>query len=1169
MLENTYKLDPAFNKNLVLAYQPPPSFELSNLPPLTKHWIADLQKKICKADPKLLPNCLDKHLSKASDYQGKNILREQLRIIYHRLQGNLDAELAKLSDDDHIALIKLLTEEINSCTEGFHNRINIVVSSFQQPRNLDELLYIVRKRLVENVATNLSNEVHAWNRVSVIAATDGLGIKANFDNDSHQGSLKEARIRQALQLKFATSFTPILLPILLISVFKELVPELEIEKQSETGIGLQTQEKINSLLKQFLPEYINENSKDPNNWENYFEKEVNKNEPWLFKFVDINCEKLYQSFYFSLLKNNYFTKPKINTLIENANYNLFLNDSKFIQSPEAIIKQLFSEQQYYSLISQLTQVQEKYPIFYTDNIYTHLNIERLFIKNCSAFNQFLTNQLKVREQNFEEILVGFQLIFHLNIPGRSTVIGEIANSLLVTNKAHFNLLMLGALHNLELVKNIFAFLKKYEPFIGSKIAENMLLMKNRDNCNALMIAANKQKVEEILLKENQDRQSLLRIAANKQKEAITAILGFLNTHIGRFANDTLCKLFTQQQIQDSNTALTLAARDNPDLLSTILGFFTEHLKIDNETFRRLLFPSKGTCTALMLAIKNQADSSLSILNFISKNLRSFDQEVLRKIFLEKDENNFNILMLAARYYPKALTTLLNLLNERKLFPEEFLTSLFLEKNSQRSNFLMLAAEHQPQAVTVILEFFNKKRKIFNPYLIKLLFDKNDHGYNSLMLSHEHPEIMMSMILFICRQPKIAMPLTLLEIFLMKNIVGLNLLMLLAKNNIQSLNLLLEFIERNPDHFTKENLLKLFQEKTLLGYNCLMIAARNQYATTEAILNFIIKKPKIFSPQFIVQYIVTLDCNRTNALMIAAIHQPENVALLLDFLTQNVNPRGPIPIETIKEIVFEKFHDKIKASNVLFGGRFGYYRSVLQTTWELSDPTAVNALLKFIDHHIDLFGIETFTDLLTETDYDNNPIFSPACSQYPGILKKTLNLIANLATHEKLVPLHNVCAQLIFEQLARWTIQTTADQKLFEKVLEKCSSFLLTNFNKDFFAESPENLKRVTDKLFAYYLYELKNDSRTNRYYFYLIPHSKVQELKTAESLENIIKKPNLDKSFSLVNFQKEHSISSTPSPLNSLFAAYLEIAQLQSYEAYELDIENDDVCYNNKINLAA
>ncbi len=1141
MLENTYKIDPAFNKDLILAYQPPPVIDASDLPTLSKHWLDNFQEIICTAG--LMPDCFNKHLGYASDYPAKNLLKEQLQLIYHRLQGNLDSKLGKLSPDKRHALLCKLTEEINNCSAGFHNRVNIIVDSFQQPRNLDELLYIVRKRLVENVATQLSQEVHAWNRVSVIAATDGLGIKANLSDDIHHGSLSESKIRRALQQMFARYFTPFFLPNLLINAFKELIPELENEKQSENGLCLQTQEKITSLIKQFLPEFINENpknSKDPNSWKYYFKTKINKKDPFIFRFTDINCEKLYKSFYCTLLNNNYFTTPKINTLLENAYYNLFLNNNDSFYSPEPIISNLFNEHQYYSLLAQLVELKTKYPIFYEENINSPRNIKisGLFVKNCLAFNDFLTKQLAISEQYSKEITQGFQLILNLSLPRKEFLIDQIAQSLLVANKANFNLLMLGTLNNLELVKAIFTFLKKNEAFISPQIAEKMLLMKNSDHCNALMIAV------------------------NKQQEVIITILGFLKNYIGRFANDTLYKLFTQQQKEDSYTALTLAARDNPDLLNSILHFFTENLKIDGETFRKLLFPenSNGACTALMLAIKNQADSSLSILNFISTNMRSFDYEVLKKMFLEKDENGFTLLMLAAQYHAKVLTALLGLL-ERKLFYEEFLTSLFLEKNSQKYNFLMLAAEYQSETITKILEFINKKRKIFNPYLINLLFDNNHQGYNALMLSRYHPQAMMAIIEFIYKQPKSIIPASIAEIFLIKNAVGLNFLMLLAKDSSQSLSLIFKFIEKNPDRFTKENLLTLFQNKSLLGYNCLMLAARNQYYSTDAILNFILKKPKIFSPQFIDQYIADHDKNRANALMIAATYQPTTVGLLLEFLTMNIAPKGPISIDTLKKVVFEKIHDKEAANAVFFGGRYSYYKSVLLVTSQFEDHTAVNALLKFLDRHIDSLGIEVFIDLLTEKDYQDNLIFGPACFNYPGILEKTLYLIANSATDEALIPVQELCAEFIFTQLARWPQHTSvADQKQFDKIVEQCSAFLLIYFNKDFFAETPHNLKRITDKLFDCYLNELEDRKAKRVHYttsfsFFKWRYSTAQKLEAALALQKVIQNNALNKEQAFSKLKYQYPAVSL-CRLGKLFAAYQQIAYLQSNNPFELELES-------------
>lgn len=1141
-----YKIDPAFNKNLVLACQAPPVINTANLPSLPTNWLDDLQKIICTANATLPSHCLNTHLDDASNYHSKNLLSEQLKLIYHRLQGNLDDELDSLLPDNRYALLCKLTEEISSCTEGFHNRVNIIVDSFHKPRNLIELLYIVRKRLVEDVAAELTNEVHTWNAISVIAATDGLGIKANFPDDIYSGALSETTIRRALQEIFIKQFTPYQLPCLLITVFMELIPELAIEKNAENGISLQTQKKIIWLIKRFLPEYINETPNDPNNWKNYFRILRSEKNPLIFSFVNVNWEKMYQSFYYALISNNYFiTPPQITTLLDNAYFNLFINKKNFI-SFEPIICKLFKEKQLADLLTQLIEVKTRFPIFYEEK----LSKSKEFVKNCLIFNDFLTKKLKISEEYSEEIIQGFYLILHLDLRRKTFVITKISESFLVKNQAGFNLLMLGALNNLELVKAILAFLKTHESIISPDIAEKMLLMKNSDHCNALMIAA------------------------HRQSEAITTILGFLSTHIGCFANDTLYKLFTQQQKKDSYTAVTLTARDHPDLLKSILTFITKHLTIDGETLRKLLFTenSNGACTALMIALKNQSDTSFSILEFIFENSKNFDPEMLRKMFLEKDQNGYTILMLAVRYHPKVFPILLELLNECKtLFPEEFITPLFLEKNSQDANFLMLAVEYQPETVAIILEFIHQKRKFFNSYLVNLLFDKNDKGYNSLMLSRHHPEVMMSLINFICNQPNAVLSLTLDKIFLEKSNAGLTFLMLLAKDKPQSLKLIFEFIDKNPELFTKEKILRLIQEKSIQEYNCLMLAARNHYDATGFILNFIENNPKIFSAEFINQLITTHDGNRNNPLMIAATHQTNVVALLLTFLTNNVAPKGPIRIDTLKKCVFDKVHDKEAANSVFFGGRYGYYKSVLSVTSQLTDPTAVNALLKFIDYHIDSLGVDVYIDLLTEKDYQGNYIFSSACSKYPFPMKKVLNFLADSATNEVLIPIEELSAYFIFKQFARWSLETAEDHMLLDKVIIKCSALLLIYFNKDFFAEKSTNLKLVTDKLFSCYLNELKiqkihKKNYTTKFSFFKRRYSTSQKLEAVHALEKVLHSDDINKEQALMKLKYQYPAIAI-CRLGNLFAAYQEIDRLQNYNVSEFSKENDAI--HGKTNLAA
>ncbi|MFZ0219702.1 MAG: hypothetical protein WAL30_05815, partial [Candidatus Aquirickettsiella sp.] len=663
-----YQINPAFDKNLVFAYQPPPEINIAKLPVLADDWLENLQKIICQSERKLPNNIFHKHLSDASYYRAKKILSNQLQLIYHRLQGNLDTELGKLSEDNRQALINKLTEEIIHCTEGFHNRVNIIVDSFHKPRNLAELLCTVRKDLIEEVADALTDEVHAWNRISVIAASDGLGVKANFPDDHYSGALSETTIRRALQQIFYKKFTPFNLPSLLITAFMEFIPELEIEKNNKDGLSMGMREKITRLIKRFLPAYINNISNDPNNWQKYFKIYRNKENPLIFSFVNIDWEKMYRSFFYALSDQKYFEKPQKKTLLDSAYYNLFLTKTS-THPPAEIISKLIQEEKYSELLEQLVELKARFP-----NHYQQVSKNKVFIKNSLGFMDYLTRQLKISNDYSIETMQGFQLLVCLDLSRKNFIIEKIADTLLLKNRAGFNPLMLGALNNPALVKDILAFLKRYETIIthhNPEIPKKIFLMKNKENFNALMIAAMHQPdaveillafigkhiqdldnslLQEFFLERQANNYNVLMLAASKQAEAIVTILNFLTTHIGSFANDTLRNLFTQQQ-KDSYTAVTLTARDHPDRLKNILSFITKYIKIDRESLRKLLFieSSSGTCPALMLSIKNQVDATYSILKFMTENIESFDSEILDKIFLEKDQDGFTILMLAARY----------------------------------------------------------------------------------------------------------------------------------------------------------------------------------------------------------------------------------------------------------------------------------------------------------------------------------------------------------------------------------------------------------------------------------------------------------------------------------------------------------------------------------------
>lgn len=1180
-----YPIDPAFNKNLVFAYQPPPEIDAAKLPSLAKNWLESLQEIICQSDSKLPKNIFDKHLGKASAYRSKLLLLKQLELIYHRLQGNLDSELGELSNDRHQTIISKLSEEINHCSEGFHNRVNVIVDSFLKPRNLAELLYTVRKQLVDEVAVILTNEVHAWNRVSVIAANDGIGVKANFPDDTYSGTLSVTFIRKKLQATFQNNFTPFRLPYLLTAAFMEFIPELEREKHAEYGICLQTQDKIKTLLKLFLPNFINEKPNDPNNWKHYFIACPNEKDPLIFSFVNLNWEKIAQSFYLALSDQNYFTTPQIHTLIDSAYYNFYVT-KKLNDGSNGLISTMLQEKRYSDLLEQLVEVNTRFPNYYQ----TRISNNKVFINY--SFIEHLEQQLKISDTYSEKIMQGFQLILCLDLRRKNFIIEKIANIFLVKNKAGFNLLMLAAQHKPILANDILVFLKTNKAIINSELIEKIFLMKNKDNSNALMIAA------------------------SKQTEAIVSILGFLTTHISRFANETLRKLFTQQQ-KDSYTAVSLTARNHPDRMKNILSFITDHIKIDGETLRKLLFSesSNGACTALMLAAKNQTDATESILNFISKNIKGFDRENLMTMFSEKDQDGFTILMLAARYQPKALEFLFKFINHNiKFFNKEILPTLFLEKDPENNNCLMLATEFNPLSVPIMLNFITDSIGSFKPYLKNILFAKNINGYNSLILARHYPQILESLINFINTQAHGMLSQTLQEIFLEKHKSGFTLFMYTARAQAESLNFIVKFMEKHiegnseghAEFFTQKNLLRLIIEKNELEYNSLMLAAENQPEGVDYLLNLIERHPNIFSVSLVEQLLLAHGKNKTSTLMIAVRYQPEAVKLYLDFIQKHAEifstcflhnlllasdqygvnalmtaatyqthvvkllldflARNIMRFDSdeIYEFVFKKIHDKAAAMAVFFGGRYNFRKSILSVTAQLKDSTAINALLNFVDEHIELIGMETLTELLTEKDNDDNYIFQPACCRYPYTMKNVLNFIANPENSKDLVPipkkpnpLQEASADFIFQQFASWSIKTDEDNKLLNKVILNCSALLLIYFNKDYFVEQPNNLKVVTDQLLDCYIKEpdiSKNQYPVFTYNFYFFKSyiSPDEQNIAAQSLK---KQVSSDDKFNLENLKRlkaKHRVltslrsqdsANLPGRLSNLFSTYCAIAK--------------------------
>lgn len=243
------------------------------------------------------------HIDSHSPYRQKSGLIDALELVYYRLNGNLDKQLGELPEK--ASLIYKLIEGIGGCTAGFHNRVNTIIASFQQPQNLNDLLYLVRKNLVDKAANALTNEVHTVNDFTKTAKEEGLGIQPNFSEDIYNGKLDKRVIQFALQSEFEASYTLFNLPRLLVGTLLNQLQEIGYtgakEPTESYTIGSEDSEvnKFIASIKKYLP-----SSYFPNlGFSDFFLIDEEN-----YHILDVNW-KLIEQCFFDLLRKNYFALP--------------------------------------------------------------------------------------------------------------------------------------------------------------------------------------------------------------------------------------------------------------------------------------------------------------------------------------------------------------------------------------------------------------------------------------------------------------------------------------------------------------------------------------------------------------------------------------------------------------------------------------------------------------------------------------------------------------------------------------------------------------------------------------------------------------------------------------------------------------------------------------------
>ncbi|MEN9917344.1 MAG: hypothetical protein RLY40_1283 [Pseudomonadota bacterium] len=229
-----------------------------NLPTLPKDWLNLLENRCREIKPNLTKNIFFKHIGDKSDYKPKKFLTEQLSLLYHRISGNLDSQLGCLDKEACQLLISGLTEDILECTPGFHIRVNKLVCSLQVPRGLDQLLYLTRKSIIQELASSLTvkvpniYQVHVADRIIRVAEKLGFGVTPNLQRDRYKSLLSGLTIRHVLKEEFQKHYTSLKIPFLLAEQLKLIFNQYGYKGAKKNGYATGPAENILEVIKYFL-----------------------------------------------------------------------------------------------------------------------------------------------------------------------------------------------------------------------------------------------------------------------------------------------------------------------------------------------------------------------------------------------------------------------------------------------------------------------------------------------------------------------------------------------------------------------------------------------------------------------------------------------------------------------------------------------------------------------------------------------------------------------------------------------------------------------------------------------------------------------------------------------------------------------------------------------------
>ncbi len=150
-----------------------------------------------------------------SNYTHKQQLIDSLQVIYVVLFDsfkNKDHPPIRLSDDAKASIRLNLNDGVSLSSEGFHDRINICLEGLFVPKNLDEILGLIRRGIVEhqaNLDQDALSNIHLYNQYFTVASSTGFGVKSINKNDGYYDKSRDEVIQKSLKLAFEENYIPL------------------------------------------------------------------------------------------------------------------------------------------------------------------------------------------------------------------------------------------------------------------------------------------------------------------------------------------------------------------------------------------------------------------------------------------------------------------------------------------------------------------------------------------------------------------------------------------------------------------------------------------------------------------------------------------------------------------------------------------------------------------------------------------------------------------------------------------------------------------------------------------------------------------------------------------------------------------------------------------------